>query len=152
MNQSSHISFGRMAELVDAHALGACGVTHQSSTLCSPTNSYRLVHTVDPELTVLVCVTVRMKRCKVRCINCNTLHWRKKNGGYSKTFKPINSLRIDRQNVLFCNTAINKPLIYTFFKVLLLAILQVVLQQMQHIQCNVSVLQLKTRRCSHYVR
>ena len=29
---------GRMAELADAHALGACGVTHKSSTLFSPTN------------------------------------------------------------------------------------------------------------------
>ena len=28
---------GRMAELADAHALGACGVTHKSSTLFSPT-------------------------------------------------------------------------------------------------------------------
>ena len=30
-------TFGRMAELADAYALGAYGVTHQSSTLCSPT-------------------------------------------------------------------------------------------------------------------
>ena len=31
------ISSGQLAELADAHALGACGVTHKSSTLFSPT-------------------------------------------------------------------------------------------------------------------
>ena len=30
-------SAGRLAELADAHALGACGVPHKSSTLLSPT-------------------------------------------------------------------------------------------------------------------
>ena len=35
-------SAGRLAELADAHALGACGVTHKSSTLLSPTRNVAL--------------------------------------------------------------------------------------------------------------
>ena len=35
-------SAGRLVELADAHALGACGVTHKSSTLLSPTRNVAL--------------------------------------------------------------------------------------------------------------
>ena len=37
MSISTEINSGRLAELADAYALGAYGVTHKSSTLLSPT-------------------------------------------------------------------------------------------------------------------
>lgn len=143
MNQFSQKLFGRLAELADAYALGAYDFGHESSTLSSPTTGK--IATVVKQFAIKVTLQ-SVLHCMQRVAK------RGQFGGSTKTSRAITSLRIDRQNVLFCNTAINKPLIYTFFKVLLLAILQVVLQQMQHIQCNVSVLQSKTRRCSHYVR
>ena len=50
-------SAGRLAELADAHALGACGVTHKSSTLLSPTRNVALF--------VAVIVALKTKCCKV---------------------------------------------------------------------------------------
>ncbi len=76
---------GRLAELADAHALGACGVTHKSSTLLSPTRKSnnsgknKSVDTICFSKFVAVYVALRKKCCNVErvCIEKVRLlgHW-----------------------------------------------------------------------------
>ena len=64
---------GRLAELADAHALGACGVTHKSSTLLSPTrksNNSGFKTSVDTGVLKEIC-------CRACCIEEKMLQRRK---------------------------------------------------------------------------
>ena len=64
-----------MAELADAYALGAYGVTHQSSTLCSPTRDKTgyLLKTVFRIKVEEVNKNTINPCCKQCCIRCNLL-------------------------------------------------------------------------------
>ena len=74
----SSYSSGRMAELADAHALGACGVTHKSSTLFSPTRKATVLGHLMSKF-VATHVALKKKCCSVKgvCIGIARFldHW-----------------------------------------------------------------------------
>ena len=77
-------TFGRMAELADAYALGAYGATHQSSTLCSPTTGK--IATVANQFAIKVTL-----QSALHCVQ--HVAKEKKSGGWFKDFRTIDSLR-----------------------------------------------------------
>jgi hypothetical protein len=73
-----------MAELADAYALGAYGVTHQSSTLCSPTRDktgylLKTVFRIKVE-------EVNKNTIKLCCVRCNLLQKRDEKKAIDKYF------------------------------------------------------------------
>ena len=146
-------TFGRMAELADAYALGAYGVTHQSSTLCSPTrcNTGCLLKIVFQQIVEEVNKNTKNLCCKLCCIIRNLLQrgeWKK---AVDKGFCDFASLRNYRQLSSSCRGAINSCYLTPFFKKPIFAVVQVVLQHTQQIFRNTTVVQSISGECSRYV-
>ena len=146
-------TFGRMAELADAYALGAYGVTHQSSTLCSPTryNTGCLLKIVFRKKVEEVNKNTINLCCKLCCVWRNLLQrgeWKK---AVDKGFCGFASLRNYRQLSSSCRGAINSCYLTPFFKKPTFAVVQVVLQHTQQIFRNTTVVQSISGECSRYV-
>ena len=146
-------SFGRLAELADAYALGAYGATLESSTLSSPTRDktgsflktvFRIKVEEVNKNTINLC-------CKLCCIMRNLLQrgeWKK---AVDKGFSGNARLRNYRQLSSSCRGAINSCYLTPFFKKPTFAVVQVVLQHTQQIFRNTTVVQSISGECSRYV-
>jgi hypothetical protein len=136
-------SFGRLAELADAYALGAYDFGLESSTLSSPTRDKTgcLLKTVFRKKVEEVNNNTINLRCKLCCIRCNLLQKGYEKKAVDNDFCGFASLRNYRQLSSSCKGAINYSYYTPFFKFMTLAQLQVVSQQTQHIFRNTTVVQ-----------
>ena len=146
-------SFGRLAELADAYALGAYGATLESSTLSSPTRDKTgcLLKTVFRKKVEEVNKNTINLCCKLCCIIRNLLQrgeWKK---AVDKGFSGNARLRNYRQLSSSCRGAINSCYLTPFFKKPIFAVVQVVLQHTQQIFRNTTVVQSISGECSRYV-
>ena len=150
MSVFAKIILGRMAELVDAYALGAYGATHQSSTLCSPTNS-KLTATVVKENAVKTVLRRLLRKVQQVAFSAKGVSVIRGNKRLSFLRNYCGSLRNYRHFNNTFNSAINYWYIYSFFKFPVFAVVQVVSQQTQHILRNLTVVQSIKGECSRYV-
>ena len=136
-------SFGRLAELADAYALGAYDFGLESSTLSSPTRDKtgNWLKTVFQTKVEEVNNNTINLRCKLCCIRCNLLQRGYKKKAVDKDFCGFASLRNYRQLSSSCKGAINYSHYTPFLEFMTLAQLQVVSQQTQHIFRNTTVVQ-----------
>ena len=146
-------SFGRLAELADAYALGAYGATLESSTLSSPTRDKTgcLLKTVFRKKVEEVNKNTINLCCKLCCVWRNLLQrgeWKK---AVDKGFSGNARLRNYRQLSSSCRGAINSCYLTPFFKKPIFAVVQVVLQHTQQIFRNTTVVQSISGECSRYV-
>lgn len=146
-------SFGRLAELADAYALGAYDFGLESSTLSSPTRDKTgcLLKTVFRKKVEEVNKNTINLCCILCCVRRNLLQrgeWKK---AVDKGFCEFASLRNYRQLSSSCRGAINSCYLTPFFKKPTFAVVQVVLQHTQQIFRNTTVVQSISGECSRYV-
>lgn len=149
MSVFAKINLGRMAELVDAYALGAYDFGHKSSTLFSPTNIYTALLVKDYAVkTMLRDLLHNLQRV---AFSAKGVSVERGNKRFVELRNYCGSLRNYRHFNNTFNSAINYWYIYSFFKFPVFAVVQVVSQQTQHILRNLTVVQSIKGECSRYV-
>ena len=146
-------SFGRLAELADAYALGAYDFGRESSTLSSPTryNTGCLLKIVFRKIVEEVNKNTKNLCCILCCVRRNLLQRGYEKKAVDNDFCGFASLRNYRQLSSSCRGAINSCYLTPFFKKPTFAVVQVVLQHTQQIFRNTTVVQSISGECSRYV-